>query len=403
MHDHEVFVTGGVDTHADFHVAVVIDQVGRTLGTETFEANLCGYRRLLRWMQGFGTLASVGVEGTGTYGAGLHRHLKSEDVRVAEVDRPNRQMRRRRGKSDPTDAEAAARTALAGEATTIPKSKEGAVEGLRALRVARRSALKARTQAENQIRDLIVTSPEHLREKLSPLKTPKRIETCARMRPKSSSGAETALKTALRILAVRHKHFDAEIAELDAEIAALCLEINPSLVGAPGLGPETASALLVAAGDNPERLRSEGSFAALCGASPVEASSGKVRRHRLNRGGNREANHALWRIAFGRLHTDERTKAYAERRRSEGLSDKEIIRCLKRYIAREVFGLIMRPEQVPAGPELRALRHGRGLTLANVADAIGSSVVRISQLETEKRFNSDLAKRYESWLSTAAS
>lgn len=398
MHDPKRAVTGGVDTHGDRHVAAVVDGVGKILGTEAFPATSAGYRRLLGWMGRFGTVELVGVEGTGAYGAGLARHLRAEGVAVVEVNRPNRQTRRRRGKSDTTDAEAAARSALAGDATATPKTGDGPVEALRALRVARRSALKARTQAANQIRDLVVTSPEQLRAQLRHLRTAGRVEVCARFRPGPASDPVEATKRSLRCLARRHQSLGAELDELDAAIASLCAAVNPALLAAPGIGSEVASALLVAAGDNPERMAGEASFAALCGASPVEASSGKIVRHRLNKGGNREANHALWRIAMVRLSYDRRTKEYAARRRAEGRTQREILRCLKRYIAREVYALLVDPPAVPAGADLRARRTAAGIPLAVVAEALGSWTSRISELERGLKHDADLAARYRLWL-----
>jgi len=348
-------------------------------------------------MRGYGHLERVGVEGTGAYGAGLARYLAGEDVEVVEVNRPNRQTRRR-GKSDTTDAEAAARAALNGEADGRPKAADGGVEALRALRVARRFALKARTQAGNQIRDLVVTAPDDLRARLRHLGTDARVEICAGFRPGPPADPAEATKRSLRCLARRHRDLSAEIAELDEAIAALCAQINPALLGARGVGADVASGLLVAAGDNPERLRTQASFAALCGSSPVEASSGKITRHRLNRGGNREANNALWRIVMVRLTCDPVTQAYAARRRGEGKTDREIMRCLKRYVAREVYRLITAPPAVPAGPELRIARTAAGISLASAAEALGTWPTRISQLERGLTHNTELATCYQLWL-----
>lgn len=398
MHHEQPHVTGGVDTHSDNHVAAVVDSAGRILGTETFPADVAGYRRLLAWMRRYGQLERVGVEGTGAYGAGLARHLSSESVDVVEVNRPNRQTRRRRGKSDTTDAEAAARAALNGEANGRPKAADGRVEAMRALRVARRSALKARTQAANQIRDLIVTAPDELRTRLRSVGTDARVEICAGFRPGAATDPGEATKRSLRCLARRHRELSAEIAELDEAITALCTEVNPALLGARGVGTDVASALLVAAGDNPERLRSEASFAALCGSSPVEASSGKITRHRLNRGGNREANNALWRIVMVRLTCDATTQAYASRRRSQGKTDREILRCLKRYVAREIYRLITAPPAVPAGAELRAARAEAGISLAVAAEALTTWPTRISELERGLKHDTELATRYQLWL-----
>lgn len=398
MQNQHDYVTGGVDTHRDEHVAAVTDAVGQILATAPFPATRAGYRSLLRWMRRHGTVRQVGVEGTGSYGAGLARYLAGEGVEVIEVNRPNRQARRRRGKSDTTDAESAARAVLSGEACGIPKTGQGPVEGIRALRIAWRSALKARTQAANQIRDLIVTAPDQLRERLGPLDTDRRVEICGRFRPGPITDPLEATRRSLQTLARRYLSLTEEIDQLEAAIAELCAQANPALLGAVGVGTEVAATLLVAAGDNPERMRTEASFAALCAASPVEASSGKIVRHRLNQGGNRQANNALWRIAMVRLSCDPRTRQYAERRRREGKTEREILRCLKRYIAREIFRLLVDPPQVPNGPDLRATRTNAGLTLTDVAQAVGSWPTRISELERGVTHNTPLATRYQRWL-----
>jgi transposase len=331
-------VTGGVDTHALVHVAAVVDQVGRVLGSEEFPAGAQGHAAALAWMRAYGELVKVGVEGTGSYGAGLARHLAAQGIAVVEVIRPNRQARRRRGKSDPADAVAAALAALNGEASGRAKAHDGAVESLRALRVARRGAVKASTQAANQLRDLIVTAPEQLRAKLSPLATGERVALAARFRPGELGDRGEAAKAAMAAIARRHQQLQAEIERLDAALELLVARAAPpGFLAKQGVGLQVATTLLTTVGDNPERLASEASFAALCGASPVDASSGKQRRHRLNRGGDRQANSALWRIVFVRMAHDPRTKAYLARRTAEGKTTKEIMRCLKRYVAREVY------------------------------------------------------------------
>lgn len=337
-------VTGGVDTHAEVHVAGVADQTGRVLGTQQFPATAEGYRAALAWMRGHGNLAKVGVEGTGSYGAGLARYLAAQGVEVAEVMRPNRQARRRRGKSDTADAIAAALAALNGEASGQPKSGDGTAESIRALLVARRGAVKACTQAGNQLRDLIITAPQALREKLASLPGPERVRVAARFRPGDLISPAEAVKAAMAIVARRHQALTAEIAQLDTALQALVHHAAPAgFLAKTGVGTRSAARLLVTAGDNPARLRTEASFAALCGASPVDASSGKQRRHRLNRGGDRQANSALWRIVFTRMAVDPRTKAYMARRTAEGKTTREIIRCLKRYVAREVYKALTAP------------------------------------------------------------
>lgn len=402
MHREPGEVVGGVDTHLEVHVAAVIDHIGRILATESFSASPKGYQRLLAWMRSHGELCCVGVEGTGAYGAGLARHLAQNGVEVIEVNRPDRQRRRRRGKSDTTDAEAAARAVLSGEAAVIPKTADGQVEGLRALRIARRSARKARTQTALQIRDLILTAPDGLRDQLQTLETPDRAKRCARFRCGDPTDPTQAIKRALRILGRRYEHLSEELAELDGVIAELCAEINPALMGAKGVGPEVAATLLVIAGDNPARLHSDAALAALCGASPIEASSGRTVRHRLNRGGNREGNNALWRIALVRMATCPRTRAYVERRTAEGRTKKEIIRCLQRYVAREIHTLLVKDHTIITGAELRAARNRNKQTLTEAATAMNTCPIAISRLERGITHNTDLATRYHDWLNAAA-
>jgi transposase len=355
--DARPLVTGGVDTHAEVHVAGVVDQAGRVLGTQEFPATAKGYQAALAWMRGRGELVRVGVEGTGSYGAGLARYLAAEGVGVTEVIRPNRQARRRRGKSDAADAVAAALAALNGEASGVPKSRDGAVESIRALQVARRGAVKARTQAGNQLRDLIVTAPGQLRDKLAGLATAQRVALAARFRPGDLTCPAEAARAAMAAVARRYQVLTAEITQLDTSLEALAEHAAPAgFLAKKGVGTQVASILLATAGDNPGRLRTDASFAALCGASPVDASSGKQIRHRLNRGGDRQANSALWRIVFTRMSCDPRTQAYVARRTAEGKTTKEIMRCLKRYVAREIYKALAVPvgEQAAGIPLTRA-------------------------------------------------
>ncbi len=333
-------VVVGVDTHKDLHVGVALDSLGRRIASTAIPTTAVGYLSLVAWAESHGEIEAFGVEGTGSYGAGLARHLRAAGYQVIEVVRPNRQARRRNGKSDPADAEAAARAVLSGEATGCPKSGDDLVEMIRVLRVARSGAIKARTQALNALKSLVVTAPIELRDQLRGLSTGAAIATAARLRSGRETTTTAANKTALRALAGRYQALDAEITELDAQLAELTAEASPKLVDTFGVGPDVAGALLVAAGDNPDRLRSEAAFAMLCGASPVEASSGKTVRHRLNRGGDRQANAALYRIVLVRMRYHEATRAYVQRRTEQGRSKPEIIRCLKRYVAREIFGIL---------------------------------------------------------------
>jgi transposase len=332
----------GVDTHLDAHVAVALDGFGRRLGELVVPTTEKGYESLVSWAEGFGPVNRAGVEGTSSYGAGLTRHLRSTGIGVFEIERPKRRHLRRKGKSDSRDAESAARAVLAGETAGEPKSGDGRVEMIRVLRAARRSAVKARTQAANQLRGIRVTAPEALRQRLRGLSTKELVATAARFRLAGEPGdVETATKVALRSVARRYQALSVEVSELDAQLDRLVAEAAPELVSLPAIGTDHAATLLIVAGDNPGRLGSEASFASLCGVSPVEASSGKVVRHRLNRGGNRDANRALYLICIVRMRVDERTRRYVARRTAEGKSKKEIIRCLKRYVAREVYQVLM--------------------------------------------------------------
>lgn len=333
-------VSGGVDTHLDAHVAAVVDEVGRTLATREFSTDPAGYQQLLTWLRSYGELDGVGVEGTGSYGAGLTRFLVDAGVAVVEIARPDRRNRRQRGKSDVIDAESAARSRLAGRAGQ-PKLGAGQIEMIRVLRATRSSALKARTQAGNQLHALVVTAPVNLRESLRGLSTFRLAQRSTAFRPGALTCPESAFKQALKTLARRWLHLGDEIAESDLALSRLVPAAAPALVTMPGVGPEVAATLLIAAGDNRERLTSESSFAALCGVCPLPASSGKTHRHRLNRGGNRQANRALWTIVMTRLRYDERTKRYAAKGSAEALSKREIIRCLKRYVAREVYPAVV--------------------------------------------------------------
>ena len=332
----------GVDTHLDAHVAVALDSLGRRLGELAVQTTEKGYESLVYWAEGFGPVRCAGVEGTSSYGAGLARHLRSVGMDVFEIERPKRRHLRRKGKSDSRDAESAARAVLAGETAGEPKSGDGRVEMIRVLRAARRSAVKARTQAANQLRGIRVTAPEELRQRLRGLSTKELVAVAGRFRLGGELGdVETATKLALRSVARRYRALSVEVSQLDAQLDRLVAVAAPKLVSLPAIGTDHAATLLVLAGDNPERLRSEASFASLCGVSPVEASSGKVVRHRLNRGGNRDANRALHLICIVRMRVDERTHHYVARRTKEGKSKKEIIRCLKRYVAREVYRVLV--------------------------------------------------------------
>jgi transposase len=319
-------------------VAAAIDDNGGLLGVESFPADQAGYEALLGWLVGFGEVEQVGVEGTGSWGVGLARFLGDQEIVVVEVDRPNRQTRRKQGKSDPTDAVSAARAALSGEASVTPKSRNGPVEQMRVLMVARRSARQQRIQSLNQLRHLVFTAPEPIRVRFKDRYKTGLVTEAANMRPRKGSDPITfTTYLVIRNLARRVKALNNEMAEIDEMLTGLFEQAAPGLFELHGLGTDTTASLLVAAGDNPHRLRSEGSWAHLCGVTPLPASSGKTTRYRLNRGGDRNANAALYRIVLTRMSSHQETRRYVTRRREEGLNTAEIMRCLKRYVARETF------------------------------------------------------------------
>ena len=340
-------IVGGVDTHKDLHVAAVVDDLDRVLDTQSFATTRQGYRMMLAWMRSFGELRRVGIESTGSYGAGLLRYMQSADVEVLEVTTPDRHDRRKRGKNDDLDAANAAHAAFAGQRTVTPRSRNGMVESLRVLKACRKSAVNARRIALQMTQNTIIAAPDRLRDQLRSMTRMQLIRTLAAWRPDLTAyrDLEAAYRISLKSLARRYLELHDEIADFDVMIAAIVQELAPELIARNSIGHNSAAQLLLTAGDNPERLKSEASFAALCGVSPVPASSGKTMRHRLNRGGDRAANSALHIIAIGRLRTDERTKTYVARRVAEGHSKLEAIRALKRYIAREVFSIIMRRQK----------------------------------------------------------
>jgi transposase len=351
QHTEQVIV--GVDTHKDTHVASAITLVGVLVDSRAFPASAAGYRRLLAWARSLGAVKRAGVEGTGSYGAALARYLRQEGIAVVEVNRPDRAARRRRGKTDPVDAEAAARAVLDGRATVTPKTTDGPVEMLRMFRLARASAVKSRTQAVNQLKAVLVGADPALRESLSGLTGAALIRACASLPAAQPCNVATATAYTLRCLAQRIGQLTTQARDLQRQITAVINTHAPQLLHRRGIGPDSAAALLIAAGDNPDRLHSDASFAALCGVSPIEASSGKTTRHRLNRGGDRAANAALYRIAFTRLRCDSSTRRYLDRRTAQGKTRREAIRCIKRYLAREIYRLLQ-PLTPQAGTTPRA-------------------------------------------------
>ena len=332
-------VFGGVDTHADVHVAAAVDGNGGVLGVESFGADARGYRDLAGWLAGFGSVIRVGVEGTGSYGVGLARYLHNCDIAVVEVDRPNRQTRRRLGRSDPIDAISAARAALSGAARVTPKLRNGRVEQMRVLLVARRSARQQRIATLNQLRHVVICGPDEVRARFKDRYKTGLVSEAARMRPrKGNDPIIYTTNVVIRDLARRIQRFNTEMRNIDKALEQLIADTAPSLVALYGVGVDTAATLLVTAGDNADRLHTERSWAHLCGVTPLPAGSGKTSgRVRLNRGGDRQANAALYRIVLTRMSGHAETRNYVRRRRAQGLNTAEIMRCLKRYVARQTF------------------------------------------------------------------
>lgn len=393
-------VIGGIDSHADtIHVAA-IDVVGRDLDDAEFPTTPAGYAAALAFLGTFGVIAVIGIEGTSSYGAGMARAAQVAGHAVREVTRPDRSERRRIGKSDPIDAYAAARAVLAGRADAAVKDET--IEAIRTLNNVRSSAVKATTAAMNQIHSLLITAPAVVREKYRGLKGTKLVEALAGSRPDTVIDATARLVlTGLRILAKRHQYLTAQTEDLENQLRDLVAAVNPTLISAFGIGPITAAQLLITAGANPDRLRTEASFAALCGVAPVQASSGKTRRHRLSRGGDRAANYALHTIALNRLQHDSRTREWADRQRARGKQGLELLRILKRAIAREVRHHLLDPHAVPPATDLRPLREAKKISLKIAAEAVGTNQIHISRIERGITHDAAFAQRYRIWLNSA--
>lgn len=397
-----VDVIAGIDTHAETHHLAVITTTGARLADRSFPASAQGYGDLLAFVVTLGRIIAIGVEGTGSYGAGIARFLRQAGITVHEVIRPGGQVRRLRGKSDTIDAYAAAHAVLAGHDLPTPKDADGEVEAIRVLTVARRSAIKARSAAATQIKSLLVTAPDALRARFRGLSNDDLHAKLAAQSPaQATDTVEVATLASMRHLARRHHTLTREITDLDSDLDALVTSTAPALRAAYGVGPVTAAPLLITAGDNPDRLTSEGAFAALCGTAPIPASSGKSTRYRLNPGGDRQANAALHQIVLVRMAHDPRTKAYVAKRTAQGKSEKEIMRCLKRAVAREAYHLIVHPQPVPRTDDLRPLRHAKGMTLRTVAEQFNVWPARISDIERGKRRDDDFASTYRQWLLAA--
>ncbi len=336
-------VVVGVDTHADTHTACVLDaHNGARLATKKFRADGPGYHALLDWSAGWGTITRIGIEQTGTYGAALARTCRIAGITdLVEINQPSKQLRATKGKTDALDAESAARNVLNNTATAVAKDTDGIIEAIRQIKVARASAVKARAAAMTQLKSMLITVEDELREHLRHLSDTELITTCSTMRPDLARIAEPtqAGKVALRSIAKRIKGLTEEADDLHRHLDTLTQQAAPTLRAEPQVGPVGSAELLIAYGSK-GRITSDAAFARLVGAAPIPASSGKTDRQRLHRGGNRQANKALYMIIIGRMRTDPHTQTYINDRTPQNQSKKPAIRSLKRHIARRVYKLI---------------------------------------------------------------
>ncbi|GAA4186655.1 IS110 family transposase [Gryllotalpicola kribbensis] len=391
---------GGVDSHKDtIHVAVIND-LGHHLDDREFPTTVPGYRRAVAWLIEHGPLQAVGVEGTSSYGVGITTALRTAGIIVVEVNRTRPAERRARGKTDRLDAYRAARSVLSGEASTDPKN--ASIEPLRALTVARRPAVKAQQAAWRQIDSLLVNTPGDLRDRYRNLSETQLIAALAHVRPdrmNDTAAADTMF--ALRSLARRYDALGEEIRSLEDRMRARPTATNPALMAIKGVGPVIGAQLLITAGDNPDRLRSSASFAALCGTAPIPVSSGRTDRHRLSRGGDRQANAALHHIVKVRMSYNPATRDYRDRHLEKGWTISAVFRALKRAIAREIFQALTGHCVVPDYSDLRPARRAKNLTLTAAAQHLGVWPSRIGELELGRRPNDDLAHRYREWLTAA--
>jgi transposase len=393
-------IVAGADTHADtIHVAAVT-MTGAAISDREFPSTRSGYTAAIGFLTSLGQVERIGIEGTASYGAGFTRAVTAAGIEAVEVTRAVKSTRRLKGKSDPLDAYSAARTTLAGDGLATPK--DDATSGLRALHIARRSAVKHRTAVINQIKAMLVSAPDSVREKYRGLTTLRLIEAIARCRPDAQNEpwAQSVLSAA-RMLAQRVQFLETQVESLQAQIDAIVTEANPGLRAAYGVGADTTAQLLITAGANPHRLHSEAAFAALCGAAPVPASSGKTTRHRLSRGGDRAANNALHRIALVRMSHHQPTKDYVQRQQALGHNRMEILRKLKRAIAREIFKLLTRQIAVPEYADLRPTRQAKNITVTAAANHFGIWPTVISRIERGLQRDDAFADTYRNWLNAA--
>ncbi|MGP5162401.1 Mobile element protein [Corynebacterium casei] len=396
----------GIDTHTDTHTVAIISDTGRHIATDTFPATNLGYKAISEFIATSG-VTTVGVEGTSSYGAGLTRYLRTQKYTIVEVLRPTRTVRRRDGKSDPVDAVAAARQVLTGEALSIPKDTSGPVESLRGLQITRRQIVMTAAKLMTTIKSLLVTAPDEIRCRYSAMSTLVMVESLSRCRPSADlADPRNGVLFALKTLASTYRDLQEQATQIEEHISILVEIINPHVTSIFGCGSVVAADLIVSVGDNPSRIHSEAALAHLCGVAPIPASSGRTHRHRLNRGGDRRANAALHRIALVRMHHEQRTRDYVTKRTKEGLSKKEILRCLKRAIAREVYRVLCQNQTATSSgqigvAELKARRVERQLSQAQIAEKLGCKPARISDIETGKRPLPQLRTAYEQLLNPA--
>ncbi len=391
---------GGVDSHKDtIHVAVITG-VGQPVDDREFPTTVAGYRRAVAWLIEHGPMDAVGIEGTSSYGVGITTVATAAGLRVVEVNRTRPAERRKQGKTDRLDAYRAARSVLSAEATTDPK--RASIEPLRALTVTRRSAVKAQQAAWRQIGALLINAPAPLRDRYRNLPDAKLVAALAGSRPEQQTDPALGdTMHALRSLARRHRDLAEEIADLETRMLTRATSANPALLAIKGVGPVIGAQLLITAGDNPDRLRSSASFAALCGTAPIPVSSGRTDRHRLSRGGDRQANAALHHIVKVRMSYDPATRAYRDARLAKGWTLKAVFRALKRAVAREIFQALAGHCAVPDYSDLRPARRAKNLTQTAAATHLGVWPARIGELELGRRPTEELAARHRAWLTAA--
>lgn len=391
---------GGVDSHHDTVHVAVITATGRQVQDQEFPTTMAGYRQAVAWLAGHGALQAVGVEGTSSYGTGMTAALTAAGVTVVEVNRTRPAERRKQGKSDQLDAYRAARAVLSGEASTEPK--RASIEPLRALNIARRSAVKAQQAAGRQIGAVLVNAAPALRDRYRGLAAAALVDALAAARPGQLADPDEADTVfALQTLARRHRNLGGEIAAIEQRLHARTAAANPALLAIKGVGPVVGAQLLITAGDNPDRLRSSASFAALCGTAPIPVSSGRTDRYRLSRGGDRAANAALHHIVKVRMTYDPATRAYRDTHLARGWTKKAVYRALKRAVAREVFRALIGRCDIPDYSDLRPARQAKNITLTQVAHHFAVWPMHISTIERGTRRDDTLATAYREWLKAA--